>query len=87
MTRTSVNPGEARAVRADGGRQLHDEQHPLHGHLPGGVLSRQQGDGAALASGRRGHLEALHQALGRVEDARVALAKALRRLEGAGSCG
>jgi hypothetical protein len=31
---------------------------------------------------RRGYLEAIHQALGGVEDARVALARALRRMEG-----
>jgi hypothetical protein len=31
---------------------------------------------------RRGYLEALHAALGGVENARVTLAKALRRLEG-----
>ena len=33
---------------------------------------------------RRGYLEALHQALGGVEDARVALAQAIHRLEEAG---
>jgi hypothetical protein len=31
---------------------------------------------------RRGYLEALHRALGGVEDARVVLARALHRLEG-----
>jgi hypothetical protein len=31
---------------------------------------------------RRGYLEALHAALGGVEDARIGLARALRRLEG-----
>lgn len=33
---------------------------------------------------RRGYLEALHQAMGGVEGARVTLARALRRLEGCG---
>jgi hypothetical protein len=40
------------------------------------------GECVLLFRERRGYLEALHQALGGVETARIALAMALRRLEG-----
>jgi hypothetical protein len=40
------------------------------------------GECVLLYRERRGYLEALHKALGGVETARVALSKALRRLEG-----